>query len=130
LQSCLSSSKQLQISQQSSSNEIIVVSLSTEGKGDHKISNINLFSSYQNGIIFGYCQQRHYSCHLLNHTLPALEGSLDDFRWHKIKILENTLTSATPDTKAFVWIGKLTFIFLKAYFYLISFYLSLFFHRF
>jgi hypothetical protein len=88
-----------------SDKPIAIITLAERGSGEYRINDIELFSAFQFPILQSFCDHRGYLCRLLDRTLPDLE-TVEDFRWHKIKLIQSALASWGKGLKAIVWIGN------------------------
>lgn len=88
-----------------SDSKVNIISMAAIGTGKHKISDINIYRSYQQAVIYSYCEHKNYKCTFYN-ELQISSYEVEDFRWNKIILLMDILMKTdTNSSEYFVWIG-------------------------
>lgn len=105
LRDCLAEQTPLLTARHANSN-ISIISLASQGRGDHAIHDISLFAPFHQAIVGAYAEFKGYDFRMFSELPTEVAASNEpDYRWNKIPLLRLAMKTWAKRSEYVVWIG-------------------------
>lgn len=108
LRDCLAEQTPI-LTERNTNSNVSIVSLASQGQGDHAIQDISLFAPFHQAIVGAYAEFKSYDFRMFTQLPAEVAASNEpDFRWNKIPLLRLAMKTWAKRAKYVVWIGTIS----------------------